>query len=215
MRGTARRRSVLIGSQPPRAPRRVGTVLSDTAEGARKRRVKPYRPSRHLLSLGELARLAGPRTKAQPEHHLARRWGLEADDLDARVITTRLDRVWRSWPLDEREKLLVTAECLAFAERQKRLWNPKENAERYRRLSQSAITAARLADELAAIFPPPWDGERVSVGSLIDELSRFVTGILYSTTFPAVRGATLEAQARMTRARSRPAETRAGLPPGN
>ena len=173
---------------------------------------EPYRPSLSLLSLYELATLVRTPTGAQPEHNIARRWGLDENDLHVKEIETRLNRAWRGWPSNQRERLLLTAEDVALAEQLKQAWNPNENRERYTRISESAIASTQLAEKLALIFPPPWDGERARVGHLINELSNFAGGAFYATVRPDVHEAIMDAKVRLIVARSNASDS-SNLPP--
>jgi hypothetical protein len=96
-------------------------------------------------------------------------------------IQKRLDKIWPRLSADDRELYLRTAESIAEAEKAKSAWNPKAVRDRYTRLSKNAVTAAKLANEIGAMFPSPWTGERAPMGDLIQGLAAFVAGSLHAT----------------------------------
>lgn len=110
------------------------------------------------------------------------RWGLQHDDLETNAILTRLSKTWRTWSSDRRERFLKTAEQIASAEHHKAVTVPIVALKRHLRLSKGATEAARLVSEIAAMFPPPWTGERAQVADLIAHLSVFIDSALGATT---------------------------------
>ena len=63
-------------------------------------------------------------------------------------------------------------------------WNPQAQRERYERLCNSALSAAHLAEDIATVFPPPWEPENSEIGTLVTKLVEFVSGTLQATTLP-------------------------------
>jgi hypothetical protein len=119
-----------------------------------------------------------------PEFRYIRKWGIEWDDPHFQAIAKRLDRIWPRLSADDRDLYLRTAESIAEAEKAKNAWNPKAVRGRYARLSKNAVAAAKLANEIGAMFPPPWTGERAPIGDLMQGLAAFVSGSL-DATYPA------------------------------
>ena len=124
--------------------------------------------------------------KLHPEFEYLDKWGVEWSDPQFKDIAKRLYGIWPRLSAEDRELYLRTAESIAEAEKAKSAWNPKAMRDQYTRLSKTAVAAARLANELGAMFPPPWTGERAPMGDLMQGLASFVAGSLHAT-FPKDR----------------------------
>ena len=144
----------------------------------------PHRPAsrrRTLMSLYELSTLAHAR------HNIFDRWELPADDLQAKDAAPRLKTIWGKWSHQRKEELLLAVEGIARAEADKHAWNPRVQRERYEHLAKSAVSAARLAEDIATLFPPPWRRDQREIGTLVHKLDEFINAAYIATTFPARR----------------------------
>jgi hypothetical protein len=102
--------------------------------------------------------------RLHPEFEYLEKWGVEWRDPQFKEIAKRLYRVWPRLSAEDRELYLRTAESIVQAEKAKNAWNPKAQRDRYARLSKNAVAAAALANELGAMFPSPWTGEKRAHG---------------------------------------------------
>lgn len=119
--------------------------------------------------------------RLHPEFEHLSKWGVEWIDPHFKDIAKRLYRIWPPLSAADRELYFRTAESIAEAEKAKNAWNPKAARDRYTRLSKSAVAAAKLANEIGAMFPSPWTDERAPIGDLIQGLASFVAGSLKAT----------------------------------
>ena len=143
---------------------------------------------RHSGTISRLELLAYGLAKepgGSPESTFFRKWGVPTDDPHAIDIQRRLARVLRRLSSEEGALFLVTAETIAKAQEAKKSWNPKANRARHVRLGTSTIAAARLALEIAAMYPPPWEGERGHIGDLVAGLVSFIVGNVQATASAA------------------------------
>jgi hypothetical protein len=131
--------------------------------------------------LADFLGLRRPQTAAPRHVDLFSRWAFQRDDPDARVVSRRLEKVWAHWKPDEREILLLTAESVARAEEAKLAWNPKLSRRQYLRLSRTSSDAARLANRISVLFPPPWEGSRGPIGDLVRGLRDYAERVLRAT----------------------------------
>lgn len=111
-----------------------------------------------------------------------RKWGLQDDDPTAKDVGARFVKLSLRVPEEALRSILETAESIVTAEKAKAAWNPKAYRKQYRRLSRTGVSAAKLAIEIAEIFPPPWEGEQAPLGLLIESLFLFVNGAVMATT---------------------------------
>ena len=102
------------------------------------------------------------------------RWNIPEDNHDACEVARQLAKAWEPYTAGQRSLVLGAVDAIAAAERAKRKWNPKARRGVYLRLANSASAAARLADEIGIIFPPPWQGDRTPVGDLVSRLAEYV-----------------------------------------
>ena len=109
------------------------------------------------------------------------KWGLRGDDLNAKNVRERFAKLSLRLSEQTLRQLLETAESIGSAENAKAGHNPKANRKQYRRLSRTAVSAARLAIEIAEILPPPWEAERAPIGVLVAGLASFIDGALMAT----------------------------------
>jgi ribosomal protein L35 len=89
------------------------------------------------------------------------------DDPRVPPIIQRLEKVLPRLTRRDKDLFFRAAESIAEAEQAKAHWNPKTGRSQHRRLSKSAIAAARLAEEIGAMMPPPWTGERAPISDLV------------------------------------------------
>ena len=158
-----------------------GDTLGDILFGDR----VPLSESRSILALFHRSRSLNIYT----------RWGLTPDDADAYSVVKRLAK--RDWSDDQRLLVLNAAEQIAYAERAKADWNPKndpELVERYKRLANEAVTAAELALAISRrCQPSSWRDDKASqelITQLVDylgcALQETATGDHYVATRVAV-----------------------------
>ena len=133
------------------------------------------------MTLGDLMRYRGEPADQLDVFH---RWRLGRNDPDARVTAQHLAKTWARWPTEKRELLLRVAEWIAKVEKAKAAWNPKTQREAYKRVARAAVAAARLAEELCAMFPPPWKGDRACIGVTVAELASFMKAGHRATSVP-------------------------------
>ena len=140
------------------------------------------------------------------------KWGLQVDDLHANAVRERFVNLSVRLSETSLEGLLQTAESISRAEKAKATWNPKVNRKQNRRLSRTAVSAARLAQELAEIFPPPWEAERAPIGALISGLASFMKGALMATMHQSAESFLEVRNARkMLQATQRPLNKKTGM----
>jgi hypothetical protein len=106
-------------------------------------------------------------------------WGVRPDDPSVDAVRRRLARIQLS--IVDQSWLLETAERIAAAEKAKAAWNPKAKASQDLRLYKIVTAAARLIQEISAVFPPPWTEERARLGLLVAEMAAFLEGTLAAT----------------------------------
>ena len=110
------------------------------------------------------------RTEAQHRESLLdaiAEWGIPRDDPDATDVAGRYAKAWGQLPSAQQGQLLRTAEEIARAEQAKLGWIATTAGPRYEHLAETAIQAARLADNLAGMFPKPWDDGGSTIGHLL------------------------------------------------
>ena len=105
---------------------------------------------------------------------VSERWSVPRDDLDVRDIVSGWAKTWVQLSPERQFETLIAAETIARAEREKAAWNPKFAKDRYTGLAKKAIAAAELAEQLADLFPPPWEHSLAPIGNLINQLGQFV-----------------------------------------
>jgi len=106
-------------------------------------------------------------------------WGVRPDDPSVVAVRSWLARIKLS--IGDQFWLLETAERIAEAEKAKAAWNPKAEAAQDLRLCKIVTAAARLIQEIKAVFPAPWTDERARIGLLVAELAAFLEGTLAAT----------------------------------
>ena len=160
-----------------RPARQAATSSQGAAEGTM--------PDSSVPRLGSVADLIkyGARNTDRG-HDIFERWELPDDDLIAQNAAKRLARLWRRWSYKQKEELLLAVEGIVSAELAKQAWNPGVR-KRHQGLSQSAVAAARLAENIGTLFPPPWQGENQEIGRLVHKLFEFSRAGLDATARPA------------------------------
>ena len=128
-------------------------------------------------------------------------WGIhDTTDPEVKPILDRVRAFWPRLSPEDRELYLRTAESIAEAERAK-AGKPRATRAQHARLSRNAVSAAQLALEIGAMFPPPWTGDRAPVGTLIENLASFIEGSVGATfQAPIFEVTKAKALLKMTRA---------------
>ena len=116
-------------------------------------------------TLGQILGLRGPDT---PD--VFNRWRLSRKDNRVRVAVEKLDRVWQTWSREQRQLLLRTAEQITYAQEATNAWNPKDpehrkTLQRYKRLAEEGLHAARLAESIIERFQPGWNEPQSLIGA--------------------------------------------------
>jgi len=106
-------------------------------------------------------------------------WGVPPDDLTVNAVRRRMARIQLS--IEDQYWLLETAEHIAAAETAKAAWNPKAKASEDLPLYKLVTAGARLIKKIAAVFPPPWTGERARLGAFVADMAAFLEGTLAAT----------------------------------
>ncbi len=142
---------------------------------------------RKSMTLRDLMTPAGwhQAQRENPEFVFLAKWGYPVrvwnDDPQVLEIMERLDRFWPGLSAADRQLYLQTAESVAEAEKARRAWNPKASRKRFIQLAKTAVWAAKLANALSELFPPPLAGESAPLWDLMGGLGSFVAGVVAAT----------------------------------
>jgi hypothetical protein len=152
--------------------------------GVRSDREKLHHKPRHseLVSLQHLATVAARPPELAGTELLGerlKRWGVQSDDPSVIAVRKQLARIQLS--IEDQFWMFETAERIAAAEKAKAAWNPKAKAAQNLRLCKVVTAAARLIQEISAVFPPPWTEQRARLGLLVAEMAAFLEGTLAAT----------------------------------
>src|SRR5262249_5642309 len=142
---------------------------------------KELRHTARHSGLGNLAALLGLEPADPPADPLAEafdKWGVPQDDLHANSVAKRLTKLWTNWSHEQRRLLLKAADCVAKAEKLKLRASKTPRTQKRRHVTRCAIDAAKVAQVIARLFPPPWKGDRAPIGDVVDHLGSFMVAAL-------------------------------------
>lgn len=136
---------------------------------------------RHSGSLSDILRYDGLLTVPDPLGEAFRKWGVPADDLEARHVATHLAKAWKGWSWEQRFLLIQAAECVAKAEKLKLKRSKTQRTPRRKRLARCAVDASKLATSIATLFPPPWENRPAAIGDIVARLVSFSVAAFRTT----------------------------------
>jgi len=116
------------------------------------------------------------------EDRFLQEWGIDNDDAVAGHIRTWINGISPRLSPAHKERLFETAASIAEAEQAKYKCDPAETAHEHLRLCKLSLTSAELIQQIAAVYPGPWTGERAPIGELVNSLASFIEGNLQATT---------------------------------